>query len=118
MGVEKKYVKALVFAVITLNTVVIGLDGAFSVNLAFRNYDRLDTTGGEDEPQDVPSWLETMEGFFFYFYCCELLARILAHEGHFFVGPDWRWNYFDSSIVLMSIIERLVSAVGNSSVFR
>uniref|UniRef100_A0A7S1F4Z2 EF-hand domain-containing protein n=1 Tax=Noctiluca scintillans TaxID=2966 RepID=A0A7S1F4Z2_NOCSC len=46
------------------------------------------------------------------------MARILAHEGHFLVGPDWRWNYFDSTIVLISILERLVSVVGNSSVFR
>jgi len=112
---ESKQFKAVVFAVIIINTLVIGLDGALQVSFAFETYDGRDVNG---EWHRVSQVLVTLEDIFFYFYCCELVVRVLAHEGLFLVGPEWRWNYFDTSVVALSLAERLVSALGNSSMFR
>ena len=115
---ESKHFKAVVFAVLVLNTIVLGVDGTSIVKSAFEYYDGLSTSGEGDAFRGVPQWVETVEEFFFYFYSFELVVRILAHEGLFLVGPDWRWNYFDSLIVFMSVLERVTSAAENSSVFR
>lgn len=38
-------------------------------------------------------------------FTVELLMRLLAYEGAFFTGPEWKWNMLDMILVVPSVVE-------------
>jgi len=52
---------------------------------------------------------------FTFMFCIEILIRILAKGRRFFLSnPDWGWDYFDFSLVLMSVLDIVMSALSQS----
>jgi hypothetical protein len=59
----------------------------------------------------LPSSLKVAEWFFVCFYILELILRLIAHRGYFFIAGDVRWNLFDTTLVLISISESVAGLV-------
>lgn len=78
--------------VIVLNAVAMGISTDHNI----------DNMQGADS--EILSWLEIT---FFLFYAIEVILRIVAFGRRFFIGPDWRWNWFDMFLVVMPTYEWL-----------
>lgn len=63
---------------------------------------------------DKPSSHSIVEMCFTIFYTFELGVQILVHRKVFFFGPDMVWNWFDSVIVIVAVVELVLSALGQS----
>jgi len=61
---------------------------------------------------------EAGEYFFTIFFMIELSMRITAQKKMFVFGKDKHWNFFDSVLILLSLIQLVASAGVNLSVFR
>merc|ERR1712032_1281108 len=61
----------------------------------------LDTPNRADKPR---IW-KVIERFFTSYFLLELLLRIVAHRLWFFTSPEWKWNVFDTFLVLSSIFQ-------------
>lgn len=55
---------------------------------------------------------------FTFIFTIELIFRIPAYKVHFFLGPEWRWNMFDTTIVVAAWAEFLFSGIGGLSALR
>jgi len=42
------------------------------------------------------------------FFLVELTMRVYAYKMMFFLGPDFKWNYFDFVLVLISVVEEIL----------
>jgi len=51
------------------------------------------------------------ETVFFVIFLVELLMRMETYRWIFFTGEDWRWNVFDSVVVLTAAIEETVKLI-------
>jgi hypothetical protein len=60
---------------------------------------------------DKPSSHSIVEMCFTIFYTFELGVQILVHRKVFFFGPDMVWNWFDSVIVIVAVVELVLSAL-------
>jgi len=58
---------------------------------------------------EPPGWFWFMDIFFAVVFIVELLIRLLWQGKKFFIGPDWRWNAFDSFMVLSPVVDLLLS---------
>merc|ERR1712216_1069207 len=58
--------------------------------------------------QDVPAFLDSFENIFCVLFSMELILRIGAFGSDFFLGQGWRWNLFDTLIVLMQVMDRII----------
>merc|ERR1712032_952897 len=61
----------------------------------------LDTPNRADKPR---IW-KVIERFFTSYFLLELLLRIVAHRLWFFTSPEWKWNVFDTFLVMSSIFQ-------------
>ncbi|CAE7452790.1 Scn10a [Symbiodinium natans] len=66
--------------------------------------------------QPIPEDWERLELGLTIFYAFELTLKILVHRMYFFVNNEWRWNIFDFSLVIFSVIEIAVSSVLESNI--
>lgn len=91
-------------SVICLNALIIGVASHLSVRLAIENYDA-------GRPQqlnmefETDGWLVVVDVVFNVIFLSELLLRLMAFEGQFCAGADWKWNMFDSVVVMLSVAE-------------
>merc|ERR1719240_1623683 len=61
---------------------------------------------------------EAGEYFFTIFFVVELSMRIIAQKKMFIFGKDKYWNFFDSILILLSLITLVANTAVNLSVFR
>jgi len=90
-----RFVNSWVFAnwcalMIMLNAVFIA---------ACTNYE-MQQPGGGSTPV-----IKAVEYAFLIWYSIELLLKLAAHGRYFFVGPDYRWNWFDLFLVGVSAMQ-------------
>lgn len=93
---------ALCGLVVIVNACTIG----FSVNYSMTNL-------GESEL----AYLHTLEIAFIFFYCVEVLLRGYVSRWNYIFGEDWRWNWFDILLVVVSLTDnvRALHPSGNKS---
>mmetsp|Transcript_5434 Transcript_5434/g.9708 ORF Transcript_5434/g.9708 Transcript_5434/m.9708 type:complete len:628 (-) Transcript_5434:163-2046(-) len=65
--------------------------------------------------QPIPEDWEQLELALTIFYAVELTLKIMVHKLYFFVNEEWRWNIFDFSLVIFSVIEIALSSALESS---
>merc|ERR1719357_2502853 len=96
---------------VVLNAAFIGLDTHLSIDRALNH-------------QEKGHMLEAFTYVHICFAACfllELLVRIVAFKSVFLQGPDYKWNLFDTGLVISSIIEEMLenmAPVGFLRVFR
>jgi len=59
-----------------------------------------------------PGWVEIVDVLFNMLFLSELVLRMVSLGGRFCAGPDWRWNLFDTTIVVLSIAEMSLTTMG------
>mmetsp|Transcript_107219 Transcript_107219/g.345961 ORF Transcript_107219/g.345961 Transcript_107219/m.345961 type:complete len:668 (+) Transcript_107219:52-2055(+) len=62
-------------------------------------------------PVPDPAWHEDVSTVFLVVYVIEMAFRLFAYRRSFFVGSAWKWNAFDSVLVLSAISETAISRV-------
>lgn len=92
----------VVCAVIALNSLYIGVSSHFNVQRALESYDARLWSSGQDPALDTSVLTRGLDAIFNAFFAGELLVRILAHQGAFLVGEEWRWNVFDTVVLMAS----------------
>uniref|UniRef100_A0A7S4RIZ9 EF-hand domain-containing protein n=1 Tax=Alexandrium monilatum TaxID=311494 RepID=A0A7S4RIZ9_9DINO len=60
--------------------------------------------GVEGQPGSTNCW-PGIEFVFAAIFTLEVILRLVAQGLLFFVGPDWKWNVFESALVLFSILD-------------
>jgi len=87
-------------AAIVLNTIFVGVQ----LELTTRNNNM------------SPKSIKIVNYSFTSIFCIEILIRILAKGKDFFVSnPAWAWDYFDLSLVLVSLLESFMSTFWKSA---
>merc|ERR1712136_295705 len=76
-----------------------------------------------DQQQDLDqsAWISPVEMSFGIFFFVELLMRLIALQDRFFFGDEWRWNVFDTVLVLSNVAELSLSfmaSAGHARVLR
>ena len=102
--------QALIASLIILNAIFIGVTSDMSMQRSLDSYKTQGPSGYADIA--MPEWAVVMDVVFNLTFMIELVLRIIVLESRFFVGPDWRWNFFDATLVLLSIAEMWLTGVG------
>merc|ERR1740115_669051 len=55
---------------------------------------------------------------FTFIFTVELSLRIPAYRVHFFLGPEWKWDWFDAFIVVSALAEIFLSGVSGLRALR
>jgi len=63
--------------------------------------------------EDRPLFITSMEAAFVSWYTLEILLKIAAHGFYFFLGKLWRWNIFDTCLVVVALYDQILSTVGD-----
>ena len=83
----------------------------------------------EDSSYPPPAFLGIIDNIIFWVFVIELVLKLMA-EGvgwyYFLIGPEWKWNAFDTAVVLASalstggnvILLRLIRLMRLAKVFR
>ena len=101
--VNSKEFVALVCSVIFANAAFIGVTSDQMVKDSFQIFDGKSIS-------DTGRATDAMEMIFNAAFGIELLLRLVALEGQFFIGVDWTWNVFDSFLVVSSVVELYLQA--------
>lgn len=99
--------------VILINAVFVTIDVSTSLDQSFSNYDA--RLKGLPEDFEEVKWLAQSNLFFNIFFVLELLARVGSEGLLFILGREWRWNVFDTVLVVSSITSYVQSGKGNST---
>eukprot|EP00413_Alexandrium_margalefii_P018542 CAMPEP_0204548782 /NCGR_PEP_ID=MMETSP0661-20131031/23840_1 /ASSEMBLY_ACC=CAM_ASM_000606 /TAXON_ID=109239 /ORGANISM="Alexandrium margalefi, Strain AMGDE01CS-322" /LENGTH=637 /DNA_ID=CAMNT_0051555707 /DNA_START=55 /DNA_END=1968 /DNA_ORIENTATION=- len=88
-----RYLDPIIGVVILLNALVIGVS--------------------TDVAKDAEFW-QWCEFSFTLVFVVELAMKIITHGPRkFFFGSDWTWNWFDTVVVLIAILDLVLTLVGN-----
>jgi len=103
-----------VCCLILMNALFIGISSDHILRMALENYAHGE--GGNENSIWVlftgkSVWIFVSEAFFTSAFLVELVLRLMAYEGEFFVGPHWGWNLFDMTVTLSSIVEVTLAQV-------
>merc|ERR1719291_1652928 len=60
------------------------------------------------EGRSMPDAYRYLDIVFLILFVLELAARLLLERGAFFTGPHYRWNAFDSLLVVTSLLDVLL----------
>lgn len=96
-----KVVKGMHFQLLTSTMIVLNV-----VLIGFMADDRLQNRVSGNENSEAWEWVEI---FFACFFAVELFCRLLVEKVLFVVGPEWKWNLFDSGLVLFSSADLILS---------
>merc|ERR550532_2645909 len=96
----------IVGIVILLNAFLFGLQVHHSVIV------RLE--GGHEDWENV--MLMRVERVFLILFVFEVVVRLLAEQWDFFVGIHWKWNLFESSIVVASFVDLMLNHRGGGTI--
>jgi len=102
--VNSRHFVAWVCLMIFANAAFIGVSSDAMVK------DSYDAFEGGNNSNTTSRLIATVEICFNVAFIIELLLRVIALEGGFFVGPEWTWNIFDSVLVLFSLVEMYLYA--------
>ena len=111
---ESKRFQATVTVVILLNAFFVGITGDLFMRHALEEYD-------QQQDLDQSAWISPVEMSFGIFFFVELLMRLIALQDRFFFGDEWRWNVFDTVLVLSNVAELSLSfmaSAGHARVLR
>jgi len=98
--VESVFFDCLICGCILLNAVSIGIQTDFNV----RHIGKA-----------PPEWFRIVETGFCVIFTLELGFRLSIHHWSFFYNSEWKWNWFDTVIVCLQLVEELTSIfVGES----
>lgn len=61
--------------------------------------------------EPTTAFIDFMELSFTLFYTFELMLRMIALGWFFFFTPDWKWNLFDATLVLIGIVDQIIQLV-------
>lgn len=61
-----------------------------------------------EPPKEDPSWFLAVNVTFSILFVCELAFRMVAFRAAFIMGPDWRWNVFETLLVTSSFAAELI----------
>lgn len=87
-GVFQAVVAMLIFS----NSCVIGVHADISMRCAL-----------DGRPE--PAWGKGIDIFFCIAFSVELLCRLVAERGYFFIGRMASWNFFDSALVALAVLD-------------
>eukprot|EP00931_Biecheleriopsis_adriatica_P102100 TRINITY_DN77123_c0_g1_i1.p1 TRINITY_DN77123_c0_g1~~TRINITY_DN77123_c0_g1_i1.p1 ORF type:complete len:628 (+),score=118.54 TRINITY_DN77123_c0_g1_i1:122-2005(+) len=65
----------------------------------------------ESRGHDAKTVFAAIDIVFAVIFTVELLARAVAYGKKFWIGPDWRWNLFDTALVVTLLGEMIVSVI-------
>lgn len=92
----------LVCATILLNAVFIGVVSHLSMQCAMDQFDNESGTAGSTCREET--WEATVDYVFTGIFLAELVLRMMAFEGMFWIGKDWVWNVLDLFLVGLSLL--------------
>jgi len=104
--VHGKSFQIWVSVAILLNAVFIGLSSDYMMEKAITEFRNQDSFSEENRP----TWMLVSDVLFNVIFVVELALRIVALEGQFLVGPEWRWNLMDVVLVMSSVMELMLIA--------
>mmetsp|Transcript_29910 Transcript_29910/g.79638 ORF Transcript_29910/g.79638 Transcript_29910/m.79638 type:complete len:751 (-) Transcript_29910:255-2507(-) len=104
---DSRFFAATVFLLITSNACFIAVSTDYTIQVAFESYFSKDPNGTVESPD----WIKIGDVIFIFAFIIELVCRVLALEGDFFVGPAWPWNVFDAVLTTSSCLELALIAV-------
>jgi len=105
--VESSYFKWSTASLIVLNSAMIGFEMDIGMQRA--------QEGRIDLQVDL---LDYFNHFFTVAFTLELFLRLFAYRLYFFLGDEWRWNVFDTIIVLSAWAEFVLSGMPGASALR
>jgi len=112
--VESGKFKIFFAVLVVLNAVFITTTSEFALRNAWLRRSHGDSLYAEIENSSSLLFLDT---FFNLLFLLELILRIVALEGRFFLGADWRWNLFDCALVAFSVLEMIIMIMGQGYVY-
>ena len=89
--------------VIILNAIFIGYSSDFIMKRSLEEHSRKQpvTPVGDG----LPLWFMIIDIIFTCVFTGELLVRVAAQEIQFLTGSDWKWNWFDTVLVVTSVAD-------------
>jgi len=99
------------FAII-LNTVSIAVDADFNTKSKFKSMQ------SDQHTDNNNTHLEAVEWTFTIWFTIEIMIRCCAEKRDFFNGPEYRWNLFDSFLVVNSYLQSAIPKHANLSFIR
>lgn len=93
------YAQAVVSAMIMLHSMLVG----------YRANDELMEVVTEGHRRE--GWSDVAETVFTCLFTLELVLRLVAERECFLIGPFWRWNVFDSVLVVFSLVDSFTPSV-------
>jgi len=113
--VEGPSFQGVIAGLILLNAVFIGITSDMSVKTSIESHEH--QYAGVFADITMPVWAVAVDYIFNASFIAELIFRVIVLESRFFVGPDWRWNLFDTILVVLSVAEMFLVALGFSPSF-
>mmetsp|Transcript_73673 Transcript_73673/g.204879 ORF Transcript_73673/g.204879 Transcript_73673/m.204879 type:complete len:649 (+) Transcript_73673:54-2000(+) len=98
--------RGVIHAMIVLNLFFVAIQTDHGVRSAMIRYDEK----GENTVME-PLWMKVTDYSFSGAFFIELLMRMLAEEGNFWVGKHNLWNLFDLVVVTSSILEYIFNSI-------
>jgi len=108
--------KLTILVLIFVNAIFLALESAYDIQNSFDAYDA--ASRGDTAHPSIPVWIEQADLVFFGIFCLELVLRLLAHEGRFLFGTEWRWNLFDFTVVSLAAAEIFLADVASPTLVR
>merc|ERR1719383_1655236 len=107
--------QSMVASIIILNAVFIGITSDMAMQRATSSF--ANQNAGTHADVQGPLWSVVCDFIFNFVFIAELVLRIVILDTRFLLGADWKWNLFDSCLVLLSIIEMMLSGIGYTTNF-
>lgn len=79
--------------------------GLIISNTCFSGYQTDVTVVSAFADQDPPSWFNTVDFVFCMGFTFELVVRITAYRCDFLCAEEWKWNLFDTTLVVSQYLE-------------
>lgn len=102
--------QAMIAILIVLNAIFIGITSDLAMLASIESHEQKIFENFVDIKR--PEWALGVDLVFNVIFIGELALRLFFLESRFCIGPDWRWNFFDTSLVALSIIEMSLESLG------
>jgi len=68
--------------------------------------------------EEKPVWIWWGGLVFAIFFCIEVAARVCIERHHFIFGTNWKWNVFDTVLVVFQVVDTVTTHANNASFIR
>ncbi|CAE8607964.1 unnamed protein product, partial [Polarella glacialis] len=103
--IESRIFRIFVSTVIFANTAMTGA-------LMQQKLDEL-KSGNMDKANAIEGTTEIVDLCFNIFFLFELILRLSAYHRSFWRGREWKWNLFDSFLIVQWIFDQILHIAGN-----